>query len=174
MAASPDNYQISKGKFYLADVVAPASIGSATWVEVGNVTSATFSAQLETLDHFESMSGVRTKDKTVVLEKSAELVITTDEISPDNMRMAVLGSAYASGKTKIFDTNAITKMVKFTGQNEVGPQFEWILYKVDFIPGGQFQFISDEWNTIELTGNVLSVGGEFGTIEDLAYVAPAP
>jgi hypothetical protein len=172
MAASPDNYQISKGMFYIADVVAPASIGTAVWTEVGNVSSATFSTELETLDHFSSMAGTRSKDKTVIVEKAATLVITTDEISPENMRLKILGDAYTAGVSKIFATNAITKMVKFTNTNEVGPQYEWIFYKVDFVPSGEFQFISDEWNTIELTGNVLAVDGEFGTLEDLAYEAP--
>jgi hypothetical protein len=171
MAASPDNYQISKGKFYVAPVVAPGDIETAVWTEVGNVSSATFTQELETLEHFSSMEGVRLKDKTVIIEKSATLVITTDEISAENIRMKVLGSAWSGGVSNIFATNSIERMVKFEPTNEVGPQYEWILYKVDFIPSGDFNLISDEWNNIELTGDVLAVSGAFGTLRDMAVLA---
>lgn len=163
MAASTDNYWIGKAIIYLADVS-----GQPSWEDVGNCPSASFELQIEKLDHFSSRTGVRSKDRTIVLSKGGTLTITTDEITKDNIKMFVLGEDDSDGKIRIFAGNAITKMVKIVGTNEVGRKFEWIFNKVDFIPSGSFNFISDEWGTIEMTAEVLTDDtGEFGTIEDL-------
>lgn len=164
MTASVDNYYIGKG------VVSVSDNGSA-WTDVGNVPEFEFTPELEELEHFSSRAGTRTRDKTVVVSKSATLRVVLEEWSQANLLLATLGEVDSTGKVEIFARNSINKWVKFAGANEVGRTFEVIFPSVDFIPSGSINFISDEWGQFELTGTVNAVNGSFGTIEDTTVSA---
>jgi len=53
--------------------------------------------------------------------------------------------------------------LKFEGSNDIGPQIEITLTKVQFGPGGAINLIGDEYGIINLEGRVLFTGGSFGT-----------
>ena len=57
-----------------------------------------------------------------------------------------------------------------TGTNDIGPKYEWLFHAVDFIPSSSISLISDEWGTLELSGECAAVSGSFGTITDLEAV----
>jgi hypothetical protein len=161
MAASTDNYYIGKG------VVSIKHVGTSVWVDLGNVPEIEFTPELETLEHFSSRAGTRTKDKTVVIEKKGTLRIVLEEWTIENLLLAVIGTENSDGTIQIFDTNAVECQVRFVGANEVGNTFTWLFNKVEFIPSAGIGLISDEWGQIELTGNVSADGsGEFGTITE--------
>ena len=168
MAASIDNYTVGKG------IVSFKPAGGASYVDMGNCTEFEFTPEIEKLDHFSSREGVRTKDKSVVLQKSGTIRLVLDEWSVENLKLAVLGSsAVVSGAEviQIFDESSVSGSLKFTGTNDIGPKYEWIFSAVDFIPSSALNLISDEWGTIELTGECAAVSGSFGTITELN---PAP
>ena len=60
---------------------------------MGNCTEFEFTPEIEKLDHFSSREGVRTKDKSVVLQKSGTVRLVLDEWSVENLKLAVLGSS---------------------------------------------------------------------------------
>ncbi len=164
MTASVNNYYIGKG------VVSVSDDGN-TWTDVGNVPEFEFTPELEELEHFSSREGTRTRDKTVVVSKSATLRIVLEEWSQANLLLATLGEVNSAGDIDIFARNAVNKQVRFVGANEVGRTYTVIFPSVDFIPSGSINFISDEWGQFELTGNVNAVAGSFGTIEDTTVSA---
>ena len=164
MAASIDNYTVGKG------IVSFKPTGGASYVDMGNCTEFEFTPEIEKLDHFSSREGVRTKDKSVVLQKSGTIRLVLDEWSVENLKLAVLGSSAVVGGAdviQIFDESSVSGSLKFTGTNDIGPKYEWIFSAVDFIPSSALNLISDEWGTIELTGECAAVSGSFGTITEL-------
>jgi hypothetical protein len=162
--ASIANYTVGKG------IVSFKASGSLTYADMGNCTEFEFTPGVEKLDHFSSRSGVREKDKSVVIQKSGTLRLVLDEWTVENLKLAVLGSsATVSGNDviQIFDQSSVSGAIKFTGTNDIGPRYEWIFSSVDFIPSSSISLISDEWGTIELSGECAAVAGSFGTVTEL-------
>jgi hypothetical protein len=118
------------------------------------------------------MSGVRERDRTVVLEKKGTLRIVIEEMTAENLRLALLGTLEdgSSGDQiiDIFSESQISAEVWFEGQNDVGPKWNYYFGRVDFIPSSGISLISDEWMTVELNGDVQKVNGTFGTAEKIA------
>jgi hypothetical protein len=154
MPASPstENYFIGKGNVYFKKE------GESEFRHVGNVPEFELSAEVEELEHFSSMAGTRTRDRTVVLEKSMTLRMVLEEWTIQNLEMGLLGAADtdSSGRdiVDIFESSRVSGEVKLIGSNEVGAKFMWHFPKVDFIPGSSISPITDEWGTIELNGEV--------------------
>lgn len=161
-----DNIQVGKG------VVSFKRTGSLTYRDLGNVTEMAITPSMETLDHFSSREGVRKKDKTIIIEKQATVSFTLEEITPENVALQLLGSvdlaAVGGPEVEIFSENAVTGALRFVGTNEVGPKITIDLWNVSITPDGDFNLISDEWNNIEVTGEVLAAptgdpnAGKFG------------
>jgi hypothetical protein len=160
VAPSTDGYFIGKG------IVVFKPEGATKFRALGNVPEFEFTPSTDTLDHFSSQSGVKTKDKTVVLSKGGELRIVMEELTANNLAMLVLGSVDETDplrpKVNIFDVNAVSGEVRFYATNEIGPRWDGVFAGVDFLPSGSFQPISDEWGKLEVTGQVKTVGGSFG------------
>ena len=88
MPAAPDIYYIGKGKvFWTPDAGVER--------ELGNVPEFEFTPTIEKLDHYSSREGVRSKDRSVVLEKSATVRVLMEEWSLENLRLALMGGAAA-------------------------------------------------------------------------------
>ena len=161
-APSIDNYYIGKGKvFWTPDGGAER--------ELGNVPEFEFTPALEKLDHYSSRGGVRTKDRSVVLEKSATVRIVMEEWSVENLQMTLMGGAAADDGSgnMTFDLLAQDELrgaLRFEGANSVGPQVTITLPLVSFKPSSAISPITDEWGTLELTGEVLTSAGSFGTV----------
>ena len=104
MTASINNYTVGKG------IVSFRKDGAGAYADMGNCTEFEFTPELEKLDHFSSREGVRTKDKSIVIQKSGTVRLVLDEWTRDNIALAVLGTnAIVGGQsiTEIFDSNAI-------------------------------------------------------------------
>lgn len=166
MTASPstDNYQIGKGIVKIKNLTQ----GDTEYRDVGNVSAFELSAELETLDHFSSRTGVKQKDKSITISQSASLRMVMDEITAENLALCFMGTVdeNTAGNSVILcqTLSAVEVMVKFEGTNDVGQQMNWN-GKVSFKPSGTFNFISDEWNSLEVTGEVLSDQGALGILE---------
>ncbi|MCK1668623.1 hypothetical protein [Bradyrhizobium sp. 153] len=158
------NYTIGKGIASLKRL----DLAEADFTPMGNCPAFEFTPDLETLDHFSSMAGVKSKDRTVVISKSGTLKITAEEWTTRNMAIALLGSTStnSAGQTviDIFSENSIPCEVKFTGTNDVGQKYEWHFLRVEFVPSSAISPISDEWGQLEVSGNVVAVNSKFGTV----------
>ena len=161
------NYRVGKG------IVTFKREGEVEFRHLGNAPSIEFTPTIETLEHFSSMEGVRSKDIEIVLEKGGDLVLTLEEWTALNLGIAVLGdvneAAPGGPEVDIFSSNAVNGELKFTSTNEVGPKWDLHFFNVSFIPSGSINPISDEWGQIEVTAKVLVApaddsahGGRFG------------
>jgi len=84
------NYVLGRGKLFF-DPFAPGTrtrIGEAYF---GNTTEFNLTIESESLDHFDSDQGVRTKDDSVILELTRTGAMTTDNISEENAALFILG-----------------------------------------------------------------------------------
>jgi hypothetical protein len=140
--------------------------------DLGNAPEFELTPAVDKLDHFSSRAGVRSKDRSVAREKNLTVRIVLDEMSPFNWRMALLGSASTTNSAGnstfgLFAESEINGSLTFTGTNDIGSQINLTLPNVSFLPSGSISFISEEWGSMELTGDVLfdEGAGDFGTVE---------
>lgn len=171
------NLQVGKG------IVSFKKEGSAEYRDLGNVSALTVTPDLTTLEHFSSREGVKKKDLTIIIEKKSTVVMTLEEFTPENLAMGLLGAvdlaAVGGPEVEIFSENAINGALRFVGTNEVGPKITIDLWNVSFLPNGDINFLSDEWNNMELTGDVLVAPtgdpneGKFGLAKFTNVTAPS-
>lgn len=165
---NPLLYYIGKG------IVAFKKAGNDSFRDLGNAPVFEVAPEVTKLDHFSSRSGVKTKDRSVVTEKSGKVNITLEEWSFENLRLALMGGASESNSSdgtrsfELFGADQVDGVLKFTGTNDVGPKFEIIVNNVSFVPGKSVNPISEGWGVLELVGEILAdENGSFGTVTEL-------
>ena len=135
---------------------------------LGNCPDFEFTPNVEKLDHFSSQTGIKKKDKSVVIEASGTLRIVMEELTAENLRLALLGdvSTNTAGEKEIdiLSDVEIAAKVQFVGTNDVGRKTTWLFDRVEFAPSSAVNMISDEWLSFEITGEVVAVAGKFGTV----------
>jgi len=158
-----DNYYVGKGKVYIKLST------DGEYVDIGNVPEFEFTPGIEKLEHFSSRAGVKSKDKSIVLSKSATLKMVMEEWTARNLSLALLGVADETDPSAvtidILRDNVITAAIKFVGENEVGPKWTFEFPQVEFSPSAAINPISDEWGQIEVAGEVIyqELSDSFGT-----------
>lgn len=170
MAVSPstDNYYIGKGVVTFKNITA----GDTDFRDVGNVPQFELTPSAETLDHNTSREGVKKRDKRVTVSQSMALRMVMEEVTAQNMALGMMGlvETDTAGNSIIRAQTlaAVEGYIKFTGTNDVGMQLNYEA-KVSFTPSSSFNPISDEWGSIEVTGEILAENGALGvwTIEDV-------
>jgi hypothetical protein len=167
MPTSPStlNYSVLKG------IVKFTPTGGAER-DLGNAPEFELTPAIDKLDHFSSRAGVRSKDRSVVREKTLNGRMVLDENTPENLQLALLGGDSAvntGGNTAfgIFENSEITGALTFTGTNDIGNKVHLSLPNVSLIPAGSLPFISDEWAQMEVNFEVLfdEEANDFGTCE---------
>jgi hypothetical protein len=154
MATSPstDNYQIGKG------IMSISEDSGSNWRDMGNVSEAEWTPNVDKLDHFSSRQGIKTKDKSVVVTSAATLRYVMDEVTAENIRQLALGDIETdtdgNSVIKSMTLSGIEALIKIEGTNDVGLKTDFI-GKVNIIPSGSFNFISEEWNTMEVTADMV-------------------
>ena len=161
-APSIDNYYIGKGRVFWTPEAGVER-------DLGNVPEFEFTPELEKLAHYSSRSGVRTKDREVVIEKSATLRIVMEEWSVQNLQMALMGGtavANVDGNQEfaLLAVDEVRGAIRFEGANSIGPKIDITLPLVSLSPASSITPIGDEWGGLEVSGEVLAVAGSFGTI----------
>lgn len=161
-APNVDNYVIGKGKIFWKPE------GDTDYRQIGNVPELELTPTAERLDHFSSQEGVRRKDKSAVLEQSAQLRMLMEEFIPENLRLMLMGTQVRrSGdvvQIGVMSESLIRGAVRYIATNDVGPKWVLDFPQVEFAPSGSLSPISDEWGQMEVTGEVLyqSADSEFG------------
>ncbi len=163
------NYTIPKGNAYFTP-------DGGARRHLGNAPEANFSMEVEKLEHFSAMAGIKTKDFTAVLSKSATVTITLEELTLDNFRIALLGgdnepdpaSTEGDLSFEIGTEDAVTGKLEIIGSNDIGPKYTWVFPSVTFTPSGDgVNIISDSDDavaSIQVEGDVNAVNGSFGRI----------
>lgn len=174
MAVSTDNYFIGKG------IVSFKPAGSETYRDLGNVPELEWVPELDELEHFSSREGVRTRDKTVIIEKKATMRLILEEWTPENLALAFSGDVEVTGTSpnevttiNLFSQNAISGSLRYVGTNEVGPKYQFDALNVTLIPSGSaIGFITDEWGQMELNAEIgIDGDGKFATLEVITEAA---
>lgn len=175
MPASPSTQNLTIFKAIIAIKLA----GEASFRDVGEVPEAEWTPEIENLDYFSNRTGVRSKTKTVVIEKGGTLRLVFNEVTPENMQLKLLGDigVNSDGETEIdiFSQNSISgAQVQITGTNEVGTKIRVLFNNVAFNPSGSLPFISEEWAAIEIEAETLAdANGKFGTVTFIGEEATA-
>ena len=86
IAPDPENLQVGKG------IVSFKPDGAADFIDLGNCPEIEYEPTIERLDHFTSRAGIRTKDKSVVIERGGSLRILMEEITAFNLSMLMMGT----------------------------------------------------------------------------------
>jgi hypothetical protein len=149
--------------------------GTGPFRHLGNATAFTITPEVETLEHFSSMEGTRKKDLVITIEQNCTVAITLEEMTAYNAAIMMQGeldeAAIGGPEVEIFGaTELISGVLRFTGTNDVGPKITVTLYNVQFQPDGDLEMISDEFNEMEVTADVLVAGsgpnaGKFGLMK---------
>lgn len=168
MPTSPSvlNYSVLKGQLFFTPT-------GGSEESIGNCPEVELTPEIDVLDHFSSMAGVRSKDRSVPREKTLLLRYITDEITPPNLRRILLGGPIVAGSTAgsdafpIFAVSEITGSYRFVGANDIGNKISFLLPNCSVKPSGSVPLISDEWGQMEMTADVLydAGSGDFGTCE---------
>jgi hypothetical protein len=152
VSPNPDHYQVGKG------IVSFKPRGQLTFIDLGEVSELEFTPAIKKLEHFSSRGGFRSKDRSVAIERGGKLRVLMDEITSFNLSMLMMGTVGGTAGTPTVDIltqDSIAGDLKFVATNEIGPRWDAIFYNVEFTPSGSFNAISEEWNEIEVEGEVL-------------------
>src|SRR5688572_8082154 len=87
-------YTLGRGRLYF-DAFLPNTKTKTGERYIGNTPSLSLTIESESLDHFDSDGGVRTKDDSVLLQLNRTGAFVTDNIDPENVALFLLGSATA-------------------------------------------------------------------------------
>jgi hypothetical protein len=100
---SADNYSLGRGVLYF-DKKDPDTGLYTGERDLGNTPAFSVTLALEKLDHFSSRSGLKAKDKTVVVQVTPTFTFTLDEVNSENMAMLFMASVATTTQTAILDT----------------------------------------------------------------------
>jgi len=155
IAPDPENLQVGKG------ILSFKPDDATEFVDLGNCPEAEYEPSIERLDHFTARAGIRTKDKSVVIERGGSLRVLMEEMTGFNLAMLLMGTLGNEGPAgepsiDIFTSDTLRGELKFQATNDVGPRWDFHFYNVEFGPSGSWNPISDEWNNIEVTAEVLA------------------
>lgn len=161
MTASPSttNYQYGAGAAFLK------LDGDSEFRHVGNLKEMTYASEIQTLEHKQTMSGLKSIDFEAVTEVSASINAVLDEVSPENMALFVMGTVGdtdTGGHIEIIGLSDTTLegQFKYVSDNPYGRNFE-LHCRVSIRPNGDFSFITEDLTSIPITMKVLKVAGEF-------------
>lgn len=161
LAPNVENYLLARGKLYAARLVSGVDTGE---IDIGNVTALTLTPTVEMLDHYESMSGAKDKDKSAVATKGITGKFTTDEYSRENLRLIMLGStegtlAQATGR-QINDpiTARLDKWVKLTYRNIHTVVVTNNTGLVTYVLGTDYNVDADVGRIFSITGGAITDG----------------
>ena len=143
---------------------------SVDWIDLGNAPKFEWSAKAETKDHFTSRLGTKTRDLQVVLTRTGSIALTLDEITMDNLNIALMGLLTGNSPSRtidVFHSAQSMGQLKFEATNDVGPQQNWFFGYVRFLPGKAISLIGEDFTAIELDGEVNQASdGTFATVTE--------
>lgn len=94
-----DDYQLGRGILQMAEL--DANGRPKGFRDLGNVPELTATVESETLDHYSSRQGLKTKDKTIILQTTSSLSFVLEDINFENL------AAFFSGTTADYTNPAI-------------------------------------------------------------------
>lgn len=115
MAFPDKNPTLGSGELYFAPFAANTRVPASGQEYFGNTTEINLTTESETLDHFDTDHGTRSKDDSVLLEKNLSGTFVTDHISPAN-----LGKWFTGPNTVVTQASATATAETFTAVRKGG------------------------------------------------------
>jgi hypothetical protein len=160
-------YQGSGNLYWTPDGGAERHVGNAIKFEVG--------IEITQVDHNERMTASRAVDRTFITATKANWSASLEEITPENLAMAFLGTVSTiSDSNKVVSALATTSLrgqLRFVGTNDIGSKFEVTIATAQVTPSGSFDFLGEDLGVLELEG--IGTGSPPFTIEELSEEATA-
>lgn len=106
---SPDNYLLGRGAVFFDKF---DDNGDKTGeLHLGNAPAFSITPELEKLEHFSSLTGLKVKDKEVIVQAKLICNFTLDEITKENLALAFLATSEAFTQTAgtITDLDVVAK-----------------------------------------------------------------
>lgn len=168
MPNSPNvlNYGILKGDVYFTP-------DGGVERHLGNAPLFQIQPAITKVDHFSSRDGKGAKDASLVQRTEATITLNLDEITIENLALALFGEASANSDGDMeFEILSVAKKegrLRLVGTNDFGNRFQAIVDKVSFTPSDPIDFISEDIAVIALEGECFKVGDNagFGTVTEI-------
>lgn len=161
MAADTADLRIGKG------IVSFRPDGEVDFVDLGFVSSFTYTPNIERTPYFSAREGIRKKVAEFITEVGATINMQIDSINGFNLALFALGTPQTSGSditiAGLSDTNK-QGTVRVVGTNDQGRLVDFEC-STQLIPAGEYEFLTqeDDINSIEVEGEVLEdETGAFG------------
>lgn len=90
LAPNPENYLLGRGRVYFSqEDENQAALG---FLDLGNCPAFTVTISADTLDHYSSRSGLKTRDARVITQMNCTFGVTLDEFSKENLQLAFMAT----------------------------------------------------------------------------------
>ena len=147
MTTSPstDFMSLGRGKVSIAEFTGSTH---GAYVRVGNCPRFDVSLTEEQLEHFDSQSGLKSKDLVLTLSVGYSLEFDLDEISKPNMAKFFLGELDGPRIRMLQATNK-NYAIKFETDDPRGlKNYVYEFHKVKLSPSSGFSLIGDDWSKL--------------------------
>lgn len=138
-------------------------------LHMGNAPSVVFTPAVDVLEHFDSMSGIKTKDETITLTQGGAVKVTAEEMTWNNLRLMIASAIpnltdLNNVSMNIFEQDSIVGEWWWYATNKKGPRWRWHFNQLTFTPAGDINLVADTYGNLPVSGSVESVDGAFGTV----------
>jgi hypothetical protein len=140
--------------------------GANDFRDLGEFSNFEITPEIDKLDYKSNKLGTKSVVKSIIREKKATLAITLNSITDENLGDALGGDVTTVGtdhkRFGLFSENVIPGIIALEGTNDEGVQLDYT-GRVELAPEGAFSPISEEWNELSMTGEILAdEDGNFG------------
>lgn len=164
--SSNDNLVVGRGRVYFDQLIKGVYQGERY---LGNTPDFSMSTSVDKLDHFSSDRGLRQKDKSINLETTRSLSLTTDNISVENVALFFAGTVLSSLQSA--QTGAQEKV---NGGSKVmrGRQYQ-LGVSADY-PMGQGGIKAETFNIVyaDASASISTGSGDISTLPGVTVLPP--
>lgn len=137
---------------------------------------------VQKLEYKSNKSGSKSVVKSIITEKRASCELVLNTITAENLALALGGELVEEVTTNhyrfgMMSANVISGVLALEGTNDEGQLLDFTA-RVEFAPSGSYSPISEEWNALTMSGEVIADDeGNFGfwdirETSDVAYAPP--
>lgn len=152
-------YFSGQGRLFIGDVYADQEGDKTGFRKVGNVPDLKISFETEELEHEESRTGNRLKDKVIEIARSAETTFMLEQWSKENLSLALYGALNSVSGSSVVD-HVFTETVPTIGS----------IFSLGFT-GISAYSVEDSLSAALTEGTHYEVNAEHGSIEVLDMAA---
>lgn len=145
-----------------------AELDYVNWVDLGNAPAMAVSTESDTVDHYDSRGGIRTRDLQVVTARRVGGSFTLDEMSLTTLSIALAGEVTGTGigaSVEILSLPQLQGQLKLTQAQDVGTRYEYFFGYVKLETAAEIPLIQDQdFAQVEVNFSVnQDANGVYGT-----------